>query len=132
MNTTEQIEHYEKLKAEASGGEMKNPKEVRQQLENKTPYEFVPVTGDKETAIVFKHGAEKYGRFNWRQTGVKGSTYIASIRRHWEAFSSGEDIDPDSGQPHLAHIIANCKIALDAKKFDKFIDDRNDVEVLND
>lgn len=65
-------------------------------------------------AEVMKHGADKYGPFNWRNIPITSSAYYAAIGRHWAAMASGEWLDPDSGQPHAAHIMATCAIMLDA------------------
>jgi hypothetical protein len=40
------------------------------------------------------------------------------------AWFSGEDIDPESGVSHLAHVMACCNIVLDAKEHGKLNDNR--------
>lgn len=65
-------------------------------------------------AKVLKHGADKYGPFNWRTIPIMGSAYYAAVGRHWAAMASGEWNDPESGMPHAAHIMATCAIMLDA------------------
>lgn len=106
--------------------EKQNPKHVQAQKEGKAPLEYlVGLTVDASEARVLKHGADKYGVRNWRVDKILASTYEGSLRRHLLAWISGEDIDPDSGEPHLAHIRANCAIVLDAQAHDTFIDDRD-------
>jgi hypothetical protein len=74
---------------------------------------------------VFDGAVERYGAYNWRDTGVCATTYISAIMRHLDAWRDGEDIDPESGVTHLAHIAASCNILMDAHKCGKLIDDRS-------
>ena len=79
-------------------------------------------------AWVMKDGAEKYGPFNWRKTKVNASTYISATHRHFNAWTEGENIDPESGLHHLAHVAANIFILLDAILTKSLIDDRPKLE----
>lgn len=56
---------------------------------------------------VMAHGALKYQPHNWR-LGLAWSDTMASTMRHLLAFGDGEDLDPESGLPHLAH--AGCQV----------------------
>ncbi len=69
-------------------------------------------------------GAQEYGFFNWRETPITMSDYTNAIYRHFEAILRGEDIDPKSGRPHLAHIIGTALILMDAKDHGTLVDDR--------
>jgi hypothetical protein len=91
----------------------------------KTPLGLIPPFAMEQTALAHKHGAEKYGPFNWRDTGVCASTYINAMMRHINAFRDGENLDPESGISHLAHIACSCNILLDADYCDTLQDDRN-------
>jgi hypothetical protein len=91
----------------------------------KTPLGLIPPYAMDQTAWAHKLGAEKYGPFNWRDTGVCASTYINAIMRHLNAWRDGEDLDPESGISHLAHIACSCNILLDAGYCDTLQDDRN-------
>ena len=99
-----------------------NPK--RAQGELKVPLELMPTVAETYISLVLENGAKKYGRFNWRKEPISITTYVGAIRRHVGAIMDGQDIDPDSGLPHWAHIGANCVIALDALSLGKLIDDR--------
>lgn len=61
-------------------------------------------------AKVWEMGAEKYGMGNW-QKGQQLSTCMDSVLRHATAIMNGEFIDPESGLPHVGHLITASKIA---------------------
>lgn len=65
------------------------------------------------------------GDFNWRRTGVCATTYVSAIMRHLNAWRDGEDLDPESGLSHIAHIATSCNILLDAAACGTLQDDRN-------
>jgi hypothetical protein len=91
----------------------------------KTPLGLIPPFAMDQIAWAHKLGAEKYGPFNWRDTGVCASTYVNAMMRHLNAWRDGEDLDPESGISHLAHIACSCNILLDADYCDTLQDDRN-------
>jgi hypothetical protein len=91
----------------------------------KTPLGLIPPYAMEQTAWVHKLGAEKYGPFNWRKTGVCASTYVNAIMRHLNAWRDGETVDPESGISHLAHVACSCNILLDAGFCGTLQDDRN-------
>lgn len=94
----------------------------------KTPLHLLPPYALAQTALAHKEGAEKYGPWNWRQTGVCATTYIGAIMRHLAAWQDGEDLDPDSGLSHIAKVAACCNIILDAEHCGKLVDDRSKVQ----
>ncbi len=53
-------------------------------------------------AEVYGFGAEKYAPDNWRK-GYDWDLSFDALQRHLAAFWTGEDRDPESGLPHLAH-----------------------------
>lgn len=59
----------------------------------------------EQVASVLGFGAKKYAAHNWRK-GLQQSRLIGAALRHLHAHNSGEDLDPESGLPHLAH--ASC------------------------
>lgn len=73
---------------------------------------------------VMKRGAEKYGPFNWQDTTVDIVTYYDALMRHAFLYYTGQNIDPESGLPHMAHIRACAGILLDAKESNKLFDNR--------
>lgn len=90
----------------------------------KLPMDLVPTTGIEEESLAFLEGALKYGKFNWRISGVSASIYIAAIKRHLAKFENGEDRARDTDVHHLASIRACCNIILDAALNGMLNDDR--------
>ena len=104
-----------------------NPKYVQAQKDGKARMEYLIGTVLRGDAAVLAHGADKYGKRNWRVDPIRTSTYEAAILRHFMAyFYDMEDIDPDSGLNHLYHIRACCAVMLDAEMHGTLVDDRDD------
>jgi hypothetical protein len=99
-----------------------NPKQAYG--DKKVPLQFVPPVAEVYLGLALKEGARKYGAYNWRDTSVESMTYIGAARRHIGAFLDGEDIDPESGNPHLAHAMASLAILVDAQENGTLIDNR--------
>ena len=91
---------------------------------NKLPVHLWPTTATAMGSIGLLDGMLKYGRSNWRASGVRASIYFDAANRHLNAWFEGEDHDPDSGVPHLAHALACLAIIVDAQAAGKLNDDR--------
>lgn len=91
---------------------------------DKVPVHLWPQTATVLGAMALMEGMLKYGRSNWRAVGIRASIYNDAIIRHLNAWFEGEDIDPDSGLPHMAHVLACAAIIVDAIAADRFRDDR--------
>lgn len=90
----------------------------------KWPFRHIPPVAIAYEGKVMAGGAEKYGSFNWGEGGVVASVYYDAALRHLLAWYTGEDIDPESGLPHLAHARACLGILLDCKERGILQDDR--------
>jgi hypothetical protein len=90
----------------------------------KAPLHLIPPAAEVLESIVMALGAKKYGPFNWRQSNVKASIYVAAARRHILQWFDGQDDDPESGVCHLAHARACLGILLDALATGHLVDDR--------
>ena len=90
----------------------------------KAPLELFPDSAVVAGSMALLEGALKYGRFNWRCAGIRTSIYTAACRRHLAAFWNGEDLDPDSGLPHLWKAMACLAILIDAGELGMVTDDR--------
>lgn len=89
----------------------------------KVPLHTVPPNVLMEIGLAMLEGA-KYGTYNYRSVGVQGSIYYDAAMRHLMAWWNGEDIDPDSGLPHLAKATASLVVLRDGIINKKFTDDR--------
>jgi hypothetical protein len=92
--------------------------------EAKVKLSDTPTVGIQDMGKVFTGGAAKYGRFNWRDHAVSATVYYDAAQRHLMAWFKGEDIDPESGVSHLAHVMACCNILMDAENHGKLNDNR--------
>ena len=90
----------------------------------KVPMHLSPGSAKAYMAMGFLEGALKYGKYNWRVTGVRASVYLDAMERHMEKYKNGEDFDKKTQVPHLASVMACCAIILDAKLVGKLNDDR--------
>ena len=91
---------------------------------DKLPIHLWPTTATIMGSIGLLDGMLKYGRSNFRGIGVRASIYVDACQRHLNAWFEGEDCDPDSGVPHLAHALACLAILVDAQAAGKLNDDR--------
>lgn len=90
----------------------------------KLPLHLWPSTATAMGCLGLLDGALKYGRANWRASGVRASIYFDAASRHLNAWFEGEEQDPDSGLPHLAHALACLAIVVDAEAAGLLVDDR--------
>lgn len=90
----------------------------------KPPMSTVSALVMKEVGVAMLEGARKYGRHNYRVSGVRGSVYYDAARRHIDNWWEGQDIDPDSGLSHVTKAIASLVVLRDAMIQGKLVDDR--------
>jgi hypothetical protein len=74
-------------------------------------------------ADVLAFGAEKYSDHNWK-LGFKWSRLIAATGRHLLAIMRREDIDPESGKPHVYHLGCSVMFLAWHMKHRRDLDDR--------
>ncbi len=105
-----------------------NPKDLAAVNDDKVRLDLLEPPADEAIASVMAHGADKYGLQNYRTIPIYYRTYIAATRRHLTALLRGEDLDPDSGESHWAHVGANVHVIMGAMDEGTLVDDRGPAE----
>ncbi len=90
----------------------------------KAPLSTVPAGVLMEIGLAMLEGARKYGRHNYRVTGVRASVYYDAALRHLMDWWEGTDIDPDSGLSHVTKALACLTVLRDAEVNGMLKDDR--------
>lgn len=90
----------------------------------RVPFSTVPAVPIAEIGLAMLEGALKYGRHNYRAVGVRSSVYYDAAMRHLTRWWEGEDIDPDSGLPHIIKCLASLIVLRDAQINNMLTDDR--------
>ncbi len=72
---------------------------------------------------VFTYGEKKYGKSNWLK-GTNWHEFVGSAFRHLLKWQLGEDLDPESGLPHLAHALWNVGALMTYQERGLGTDDR--------
>lgn len=119
--------------------EKHNPKYIEAQKRGKVDYSTIPWEIIGMLAQAMMEGAGKYGRFNFLEDDIEARTYIAAIGRHLfgdpstgsKGWVNGEDIDEESGLPHLIKVMACCALVESAKLHGKLIDNRMQTESIS-
>ena len=75
-------------------------------------------------ALGLKHGAKKYGPFNWRVEPVQGRVYLEAAKRHLLLLLDGEDFDRDTGLHHGCFVLSTMAIFMDTLVQGTQIDNR--------
>lgn len=84
---------------------------------SKPDFSLIPLHTLEDEARVWEHGKKKYAAWNWAK-GMPWSVPFACIQRHLAAWQRGEDLDPESGLPHMAHVACNVRmLSLYAKVY---------------
>lgn len=77
----------------------------------KPRWDLLPLKATTKIVEVLTYGAQKYAPDNWRHVQEPKRRYYAAAMRHIVSWAQGERLDPESGQPHLAHA-ACCLLFL--------------------
>lgn len=86
--------------------------------EGKTDWSLMPFEAIEEINKVLDFGAKKYAAHNWRTgSGFKYTRVLSSLLRHTFAWARGEDLDPESGLSHLAHMGCNVVFLIYYNKY---------------
>lgn len=103
---------------------MKDKPELASRLNTGKPkLSFIPLWTLFGEAKVWEHGAQKYEAHNWRK-GQPWTQCYDSLMRHLNEWLSGNDIDEESGLPHLDHAACNLRMLLTYRKTHPELDNR--------
>lgn len=71
------------------------------------------LVGPLESVIrVLMYGANKYGDDNWQAVENGKSRYRDALDRHLADIDKGILVDPDTGEPNMAHVATNALFLL--------------------
>ena len=104
-------------------GTVVTPKEGVKFDAGKRRVDLVPTEAINALAEILTAGAAKYGRDNWRK-GMDWSRVYGAAQRHLLAFWGGDDIDDESGMPHLWHALTNIAFLVSYQAMSVGRDDR--------
>ena len=92
--------------------------------EGKPAMELLPPDAIEGAATVFAYGKRKYSAWNWRN-GLQTSRLLGATLRHIFAWSAGQDLDLESGLPHLDHALCSLMMLRStAASGEAHLDDR--------
>ena len=77
--------------------------------EGKPDYSMIPLCTMEDEIKVWMYGAKKYAAWNWCK-GMDWNVPFACMMRHMAAWQRGEENDPETGLPHLAHAMCNLRM----------------------
>ena len=100
--------------------------------EGKPPLADVPRSLLLAVAHVLKRSQDsgKYPRYNWRE-GAEYTRFASSALRHLMAWLDGQDMDHESGLPHLWHAATNIAFLVEWEDRRIGTDDRYGKEKSN-
>lgn len=78
----------------------------------KNRLDLIPVEAIEAIGNVLTFGAEKYTPEGWKTVPDAENRYYAALLRHLFAYRRGEITDPESGLPHLHHVICNAAFLI--------------------
>ncbi len=103
------------------------PEQAMKYKEGKTRYDLLPVYPLECVAKVLTKGlienGGKYPPNNWRK-GRPWTDDISALERHLASFKGRNDVDPEDGEHHLAHLICDALFLLEHTVLHPENDDR--------
>lgn len=86
-------------------------------------FDLIPKRALWLLAELFGRGAQKYADRNWER-GYKWSLSFAALMRHLWLFWGGEDIDEETGVPHVINAAWHCLALAEFMETHPDLDDR--------
>lgn len=91
--------------------------------QDKVRYDLITPEEEESWARVLTYGAHKYSGWQWTH-GIEYSRLYGALRRHIAAWYAGEELDPESGLPHLAHAMCCLQFLMAMPRLHPELDDR--------
>ncbi len=85
----------------------------------KARFDLIPWGAIEGLVAVLTFGAKKYQPNGWRTVPDALPRYEAALLRHFAAYKRGEEVDPESGLPHLHHALTNLVFIVELTKGSK-------------
>jgi hypothetical protein len=95
----------------------------------KAKLSLIPMVTLYDEARVWEYGMAKYKAWNWAK-GMAWSIPYECALRHLAAWQAGEELDSESGLPHLAHAMCNLRMLTLYASTYKEGDDRPPQELM--
>ena len=98
--------------------------------ENKLQWHLVDFKSLEPLVKVLQYGVKKYtnetvsGKNNWKK-GMYVTSILDSLQRHLNSFRDGNNIDSESGESELGHILTNTMFLIYMLREKPEMDDRN-------
>ena len=89
----------------------------------KLRYDLLSSYALEQLVKVLTYGSVKYEDRNWEK-GIAWGRVFGALMRHAWAFWGGEEIDPESGLPHMDHVQACSHFLSHYGKYNRVDDDR--------
>lgn len=86
-------------------------------------FDLIPAGPMRAVARHYGKGAEKYESRNWEK-GYAYSLSYAAMQRHLHQYWQGEDIDEETGSPHLAAVVFHALAMMEFSNTHPEKDDR--------
>jgi hypothetical protein len=86
-------------------------------------FDLIPQEAIWMLAEAYGRGAEKYADRNWER-GYNWSLSFGALQRHLWQFWNGEDIDEETGTPHIVSVLWHASALATFQARDKGTDDR--------
>lgn len=99
------------------------PRQAMKASAGKVMLHLLPPAALCDIARVREFGAAKYAPWDWT-IGRNWTDYFDAVMRHMLAWQTGEDNDPESGLPHLAHAACTLTFMLEFARSGAGLDNR--------
>ena len=90
---------------------------------SKLRFDLLSAAALSQLSAVLTEGARKYEAHNWRK-GIAMSRLLGASYRHLNAILSGEDVDPEFGLLHAAHLMCCAMFMVEQTLMRPEFDDR--------